>query len=961
MTRWWWMGNALSKEDITWQLAQMHAQGIGGVEQITMEDVYERGNVPYLSPGYFELLRHTVSEAERLGMLVSLNFGGPGWVWGGDWVPPEHRNQTLLSSAFEVQGPAQVERPLSTDATINPRDVPRSQRTIGAEDRLIAVVAGRVVDGVLDPATLQELPMSDGERSVTWDAPEGTWRVMAFWSTVPHGGNAVNHVDREAMAAYVEYLGPKYEAALGDAFGKTVVSFFGDSFEVPVHRNGIYWADSVPEAFQQRKGYDLITHLPALWWPVGEISSKVRYDVNEVLHEMGMAAFFGTFGDWCRARGVQSRVQPYGFVTDNIAGAGASDIPEMEITAGEKDAVPWFDTRIGPREYVASGAHLYGRNIVSVEAYTYLHWEPYRATLGELKIASDIYLRAGANRFVNHGFTGIPERGVVPTRGFYAAIHISPDNIWWPYYHHLSNYIARCSYLLRQRSPCADIAIYSPVASQWSRDAFDARKWTRSFDWGDLGRLLLSNGYDFNLVDDATLQTRTHFDGTALTTGEVTHQVLLLPNIESMPLESLQQVADYVKQGGTAIALERIPEASCGLADWEARDGAVAALAKELFQAPAGRADLDRRTGYKQVGVGSTYWIEYVIDRSDVLERHSSALDPFLRVLRRHIAPDMAIDLVGEGIRKNNGLCFTHRRDGDRDIYFVTNVQDTAVAMEVGFRTMGAPEQWDPYSGTVTPLHTYAVRDESTWLPLKLAPFASTIVQFDQGKTGLHAESSALDTIASVSENGAEGWTRRGGQHRVRLSTGVSLSGDAGVVPAAVGIHGPWQLTLRGEGIEDQTRSLDELISWTDLDGLKYFSGTGTYRTTVDLSEALVRDDIQLQLSLGAVGNVADVRLNGEAIGVVWMDGLTLDVTAAARAGKNTLEITVTNTLINRVAGMETFPPVPEALRERLGDTPDDRRAPAQRLKGFAPLPRSGLLGPVEIVPRKRVVLSPAA
>ncbi len=48
-TRWWWMGNALSKEDITWQLDQMRAQGIGGVEQITMEPVYERGNHPYLS------------------------------------------------------------------------------------------------------------------------------------------------------------------------------------------------------------------------------------------------------------------------------------------------------------------------------------------------------------------------------------------------------------------------------------------------------------------------------------------------------------------------------------------------------------------------------------------------------------------------------------------------------------------------------------------------------------------------------------------------------------------------------------------------------------------------------------------------------------------------------------------------------------------------------------------------
>ncbi len=85
-TRWWWMGNALTREDITWQLEQMREQGIGGVEQITMQPVYERGNHSYLSPEYFDLLAHAVREAKQRHMEVSINFGGPGWIWGGDWV-----------------------------------------------------------------------------------------------------------------------------------------------------------------------------------------------------------------------------------------------------------------------------------------------------------------------------------------------------------------------------------------------------------------------------------------------------------------------------------------------------------------------------------------------------------------------------------------------------------------------------------------------------------------------------------------------------------------------------------------------------------------------------------------------------------------------------------------------------------------------------------------------------------
>ena len=64
-TRWWWMGNALTKEDISWQLREMHRQGIRGVEQISMEPVYEKGNVPYLSDEYFDLLKHTVRRGRR--------------------------------------------------------------------------------------------------------------------------------------------------------------------------------------------------------------------------------------------------------------------------------------------------------------------------------------------------------------------------------------------------------------------------------------------------------------------------------------------------------------------------------------------------------------------------------------------------------------------------------------------------------------------------------------------------------------------------------------------------------------------------------------------------------------------------------------------------------------------------------------------------------------------------------
>ncbi|MCC6487946.1 MAG: hypothetical protein IT364_10640, partial [Candidatus Hydrogenedentes bacterium] len=283
-TRWWWMGNAMSKEDITWQLEQMHSHGIGGVEQISMQEVYEKGNVPYMSEPFLDLLQHAVAEADRLGMEFSLNFGGPGWIFGGDWIPQEDRNQNLLASSFVVEGGRTFAGPLSTEATINPRDAARSRPDILPEDRLVAVVAGRLEGNSIDEASLQVVTDRVQGRNLTWEVPEGQWRIMAFWLTYVDEGSTLDHFNETAMTQYCDYIGSKLEPALGKYFGNTIESIFSDSFEVPIHRNGIYWNQHLLEKFRAYKGYHLEKYLPALWWEAGGISPKIRYDVNEFLH-----------------------------------------------------------------------------------------------------------------------------------------------------------------------------------------------------------------------------------------------------------------------------------------------------------------------------------------------------------------------------------------------------------------------------------------------------------------------------------------------------------------------------------------------------------------------------------------------------------------------------------------------------------------------------------------------------
>ncbi|MGN6642176.1 MAG: glycosyl hydrolase, partial [Verrucomicrobiota bacterium] len=89
-TRWWWMGSAVDKTNLTRELESFVAAGFGGVE---ITPIYgakgaEARNIPFLSDKYIEMLAHVSREAKRLGLGVDMATG-TGWPFGGPQVRPE--------------------------------------------------------------------------------------------------------------------------------------------------------------------------------------------------------------------------------------------------------------------------------------------------------------------------------------------------------------------------------------------------------------------------------------------------------------------------------------------------------------------------------------------------------------------------------------------------------------------------------------------------------------------------------------------------------------------------------------------------------------------------------------------------------------------------------------------------------------------------------------------------------
>ena len=161
-----------------------------------------------------------------------------------------------------------------------------------------------------------------------------------------------------------------------------------------------------------------------------------------------------------------------------------------------------------------------------------------------------------------------------------------------------------------------------------------------------------------------------------------------------------------------------------------------------------------------------------------------------------------------------------------------------------------------------------------------------------------------------------------------------------------ISVAGPWSLVMDSV---HPSATLDTLKSWTEIPPFNFHSGQGTYGAEVDIPTEAVGQDCGLWLDLGEVREIAEVRVNENAAGVVWKLPYRLDITRWARSGKNRITVTVTNLPINRMLGE----PDPD-----FSGLPHPLRFPLPEEKGMVPSPLpSGLLGPVDIVPYRRVAV----
>jgi hypothetical protein len=250
-------------------------------------------------------------------------------------------------------------------------------------------------------------------------------------------------------------------------------------------------------------------------------------------------------------------------------------------------------------------------------------------------------------------------------------------------------------------------------------------------------------------------------------------------------------------------------------------------------------------------------------------------------------------------------VLFVHRKLSDGDFYYVDNRQDRNEDLEATFRITGKEaELWHTDTGVMEPA-SFRTADGRTTVPLHLEPWGTVFVVFRKpAKTPILTLPNIVDsTVATV--------------------------------------EGPWDLSFQADRGAPAKIMLDKLASWSDHadEGVKYFSGTGTYTRTIQAPSGWFKRGARLAIDLGDVKNLAEVSVNGAPLGIVWKPPYRVDVTTALKPGANTLEIKVTNPWVNRIIGDRQ----PNVTKTYTFTSPKFYKADSK-------LVPSGLLGPVQII-----------
>ncbi len=531
--RWWWMGSAVDKENLKWNIDTYAKAGIGAVEITPLYGVQgnDRNDIPYLSAKWMEMLRFVEQEDERTGIETGMATG-TGWPFGGPWVP-------LSEAACKAVFVDTVVDARQKPADIN-FNVPQKER------------------GYAKLKLVKEFPIADNtSRKRVIALYESRTRQQVKRAAPGGEGYVIDHFDSTAVAHYLQHIDSAFTASK-TPFPHT---FFNDSYEV----YGADWTPTLLTEFERRRGYRLQDKFPEFL----DGDAQVVSDYRETLGDMLLHNFTEQWTRWAHERGAVTRNQAHGSPANLIDCYAAVDIPEIEgfgltdfgIKGLRKDPGKTRpnDSDLSMLKYAPSAAHITGKKYTSSETFTWLT-EHFRTSLSQMKPDMDLMFCAGVNHMFFHGTAYSPKDDPWPGWKFYASVDMSPTNSIWRDAPELMRYITNCQTYLQWGQPDNDFLVYLPVRDMWRTDT---RNRLMQFAIHNMGkkspefiRTILDidrAGFDCDYISDKYLRTCTYRNGRIVTAAGTRYKGIIIPGDNIMPDDVARHLADLKAQGAKII------------------------------------------------------------------------------------------------------------------------------------------------------------------------------------------------------------------------------------------------------------------------------------------------------------------------------------------------------------------------------------------------------------------------
>ena len=518
----------------------------------------------------------------------------------------------------------------------------------------------------------------------------------------------------------------------------------------------------------------------------------------------------------------------------------------------------------------------------------------------------------------------------------------------WQQFKLFTDYTSRLSALLSMGKNNAQVAILKP--KEYGRDKLSKMS-GRYFEV--YCEQLIKAHIDFNIIDDSALQNALAMDQ-KLIINDNDYKLLILPPLNSISYQSALNIFEFVEDGGQIVGTLFLPTKDHNHKEHKG----IQIIFSGLFQIDPKdlQADLtllDNTTDITNKQIDSNVLfirgINPEYDLKNIRETLSNAIKPYVSLKWN--------DAECEDIT------FTHRTSDDFDIFFFSNNSMCPREVQMSLRCDKAPHTINLETGIVTALANCTQIGSRTMLLHRFESYGSLILYFcnepalavsldmlcegesmdisdnwdfhlhndnflpltkwlikdDTQITEFNVSALPVKTLLVFQRHNPDSSIKINGEQlginpKVYIDTNftsfdfsASLVEGNNVIEINNADAESQKTWLAGEfKIDNETDTLapleDDKISndWS-ISNYPYFSGTASYKKTIDLQE--MTPGKRIILCVEKMRDIAEFFVNDENVGTKAWAPYTVDITNSIKSGKNDIEIRITNTMANMIQG----------------------------------------------------------